>query len=162
MPNPLGGTIDFLRGWASVDVRILGRPAIRFVNTHLEAFNATVRQAQAAELVASPALTSPLAVILTGDLDSDPAGAEPGAYNIVAAAGLASTGNTRSTCCHAADLLNPTAAFTSRIDHILVRPALFGGLLTTRLVGADPGEPRASAAGLLWPSDHGGLVAGIG
>jgi hypothetical protein len=162
VPNPAGGTFELVSGWASIDVRILGRPLIRFVNTHLEAFNVAVREAQAAELVASPALTTPLAVILAGDLNSDPGGAEPGAYAAFTAAGLADTGNTESTCCHAADLLNPAPTLTRRIDHVLVRPAIFGGLLTTRLVGADPANRAPSAAGLLWPSDHAGVVARIG
>jgi hypothetical protein len=162
VPNPLGGSIDFLRGWASIDVRILGRPVIRFVDTHLEAFNDAVRKGQALELVTSPALTSSLAVILTGDLNSDPAGVETGAYDIIAGAGLASTGNAQNTCCHDANLLNPAPALTSRIDHVLTRPALFGGLLTTKLVGVDPANRAPSTAGLLWPSDHAGLVVGIG
>src|SRR5262249_9853665 len=59
-PNPLGGTLDFLRGWASVDVRILGLPAIRFVDTHLESSDDAVRQAQAQELVTNPVLKTNL------------------------------------------------------------------------------------------------------
>lgn len=162
VPSPLGGTLEFLRGWASIDVRILGMPAIRFVDTHLEALNDAVRQGQAQELVQSPALTSNLAVVLAGDLNSDPAGAAPGAYNIITAAGLADTGNTQNTCCHDANLLNPSAAFTERIDHVLIRPGIFARILRTNVVGNDPANRAPSAAGLLWPSDHGGLVVGIG
>ena len=163
LPNPLGGTIDFLRGWTSIDVRILGKPVIRFVNTHLEAFNDLVKQAQAAELVASPALASKLAVIVVGDLNSDPAvPAGAGAYNILTGAGLVDTANTQNTCCHAADLRNPAAAFTTRIDHVLTRPGVPARLLNAKVVGADPANRAPSAAGLLWPSDHGGVVVRIG
>lgn len=154
------GPINVLRGWTSVDVKVLGRPVARFANTHLEAFNDLIKQAQAAELVATPAVATSLPVILVGDLNSDPAGAEPGAYNIVTGAGLADTGNTQNTCCHAANLLNPVAAFTERIDHILTRPNV-SWLVNTHVIGTDPAKRVPSGAGLLWPSDHGGLVAGL-
>ncbi len=166
------GDIVFTRGWTSIDVKILGKPAARFVNTHLESFASGIRQLQAAELVGAfgsgPLLTS-LPAILVGDLNSDPAigpvpptsGVSDGAaYGIIAGAGFVDTGNTANTFGHAANLLNPTAIFTERIDHILTRPGTFG-LLTTKVVGTDPANRAPSGAGLLWPSDHGGVIAGF-
>ena len=78
---------DVTRGWTSVDAKVRNAPKIRFVNTHLEAFdnqpsnhtnqgtdvgNGVVRWAQAKELIATggPA-TGSLPVILVGDLNSD-------------------------------------------------------------------------------------------
>src|SRR5687768_14293669 len=64
--------LEFTRGWASVDAR-LGRrgPKFRFVNTHLEAFSAGVREAQAEALLAGPADTR-LPVIIAGDFNAGP------------------------------------------------------------------------------------------
>ena len=68
------GAIDFKRGWTSVDIKILGHPVARFVNTHLESAASGYRQLQAGELVGPTGpLTNPnLAAILVGDLNSDP------------------------------------------------------------------------------------------
>jgi endonuclease/exonuclease/phosphatase family metal-dependent hydrolase len=163
LTNPLGGTIDFLRGWTSVDVSIARKPAVRFVNTHLESFNTFVRQGQAAELVgAGGPLTTSIPAILVGDLNSDaniapsadPTISDNGAFNIVAGAGFVDTPNTQNTCCYSADLLS--GSFTERIDHIMSRPGLSG--ITTTVVGTDPSNRTPSG---LWPTDHGGLVAGL-
>lgn len=163
-----GGDIVFKRGWTSVDVKILGHPAAKFVNTHLESAVSYFRSAQAGELVAGPLNTS-LPVILVGDLNSDPdiaptgpfdGTSDWGAYRTIAAAGLVETGNTAKTFGHQADLLDLPGAipFTERIDHIMTRPSTFG-LLTNKLVGNDAAN---RTPGGLWPSDHGGLVAGFG
>ncbi len=155
--------LRFTRGWASVDVEVLRHRALRFVTTHLEPASEPVKLAQAAELVAGP-LATRLPVVLTGDLNSDPRGTPglppPGAYDIVVAAGLRDTGNTANTCCHASDLLNPLPTLVSRIDFVLTRPSVPPGLLSSRLVGADPANRAPSAAGPLWPSDHAGVVVG--
>jgi hypothetical protein len=42
----------------------------------------------------------------------------------------------------------------------MTRPGAVG-LLTNKVVGTDPAN-RTPAPGFLWPSDHGGLVVGIG
>jgi endonuclease/exonuclease/phosphatase family metal-dependent hydrolase len=170
--------ISVLRGYNSVDVVKRGRktkkrrPAktkFRFVNTHLEAFSAQVRALQAATLAGLDALEHPKATILVGDLNSDPDDptiqgppfsptptANALAYEHIAGAGFADVGVTVDTCCHDADLLNPTASFgpLQRIDHILVRPSLtrLGG----GLVGADLGKRTPTG---LWPSDHGGVFS---
>ena len=153
IPGPLG---PFLRGWTSVDVSIARKPALRFVNTHLEAFSDAVRTAQANELVAGPLQTTK-PVILVGDLNSDPV-ASPNAYNAFTAAGFGDSGNTSPTCCWSDDLLS--GSFSSRIDHILTRPGIAGALSTT-VVGNDPANRVTTPFGLSWPSDHGGVVAGL-
>jgi endonuclease/exonuclease/phosphatase family metal-dependent hydrolase len=125
-----------------------------------------VRQAQATELTATPTLTSGLAVVLLGDLNSDPTGASaaagPAAYEIITGAGFTAAVNPNQTCCHAPDLLDPPPAMlTEQIDHIFVRPGTLGGLLEARVVGVDSADRAPSAAGLLWPSDHAGVVAEV-
>jgi endonuclease/exonuclease/phosphatase family metal-dependent hydrolase len=151
IPGPLG---PFLRGWTSVDVSIARKPLIRFVNTHLEAFHDGIRTAQAAEL-AGGALNTNKAVILVGELNSDPV-ASPNAYSVFMGAGFGDTGNTSPTCCYSDDLLS--GSFSSRIDHILTRPGL---TLSTTVVGTDPANRATTPFGLSWPSDHGGVVAGL-
>ena len=154
------GPIPVQRGWTSVDVQVGFRTVARFVNTHLEAFHPLIRQAQAAELVTGTATATTKPVILVGDLNSGPAPADPAAYNIVASAGFADTGNTANTCCHDENLLNEVAAFTERIDHVLTRPG-FGRFVTAKVIGDDPDNRALSGANLLCPSDHGGVVAGL-
>lgn len=159
------GPIQVQRGWASVDVNARGHK-FRFVNTHLESFNALVRTAQAGELVApsGPIGSAPGDAVLVGDLNSDPndpVPAESQAFNLLLDAGLVDTwaavnpGDPGLTCCFSEQLGDPTSVgqFTQRIDHVLTR----GSISTTRahLVGIDPGEKTASGK---WPSDHAGVV----
>lgn len=169
------GDIVFTRGWTSIDIKLLGKPVARFVNTHLESAASGIRQLQAAELVGAfgsgPLLTS-MPAILVGDLNSDPDipyGGNPAssqsdgaAYGIIAGTGFVDSGNTSKTFGHDSDLLDPpsddAAQFTERIDHILTRPGAFG-LLSTWIVGRDPAN---RTPGGLWPTDHAGVIAGIG
>lgn len=169
------GDIVFTRGWTSIDIKLLGKPVARFVNTHLESAASGIRQLQAAELVGAfgsgPLLTS-MPAILVGDLNSDPDipfGGNPAspvsdgaAYGIVTGAGFVGSGNTTKTFGHDSDLLDPPSddatQFTERIDHILTRPSSYG-ILSNWTVGRDPAN---RTPGGLWPSDHAGLVAGIG
>jgi hypothetical protein len=171
--------VQVLRGYNSVDVvkkgkgkkkakRKPGKVKFRFVNTHLEAFSAFFRNAQASELNTSGVLEASKPVILVGDLNSDPDDptvqgppfspvptANAAAYNTIADSGFVDVGVTVNTCCHDDDLLNPPpAAFSSRIDHVLAKPSvkrLGGGL-----VGADASKRTPTG---LWPSDHGGVFS---
>jgi len=70
--------------------------------------------------------------------------------------GFVDRGTTENTCCHDADLLNPTALFTSRIDHVLTNAPDDVLGLSADLIGDDPSMRTPSG---LWPSDHGGVVA---
>ena len=117
------------RGWTSIDISVLGIPGIRFVNTHLESFSAAAHFGQAAELLQTPALNTNKAVVLVGDLNSDPAAGDAtlppagapddgDAYRVITTAGqFKETGDTANTCCRDELLTNPTANFTERIDH---------------------------------------------
>lgn len=83
-PVVVGGvSVPVNRGWSSVDV-LANQRAIRVVNTHLEPENATLRLAQATELVSAGGPTDTATpVILVGDLNSGPAPADPAAYEAV-------------------------------------------------------------------------------
>ena len=168
--------LEVLRGWNAVEVVKLGggkprnavRSRFRFVNTHLEAFSAFFRQAQASALIASGILNANKPVILVGDLNSDPddpsispSPPDPfptpnaAAYGLISDDGFVDRGVDVNTCCHDDDLLNaPPADFSSRIDHVLTKPAL--RQLGSALTGAD--EDLRTPTGL-WPSDHGGVFS---
>ncbi|WP_242355749.1 endonuclease/exonuclease/phosphatase family protein [Anaeromyxobacter sp. SG64] len=157
----LGQPLAILRGWTSVEVEYRGE-RLRFVNTHLEAYDPTVRVAQATELAeASSAGTS--RVILAGDLNSLP-GTE-------GAAALADAGFTDVW-----PVVNPDdAGFTSPYPEVLSIPAidlderidyvLFRGPVVPRSaeVVGEASEDRVvvSEDVALWPSDHAGVVAEV-
>jgi hypothetical protein len=166
------GAIDFKRGWASIDIKLLGHPVARFVDTHLESAATGVRFQQASELVGptGPVANPAFPAIIAGDLNSDPSipfggnpasGASDGlAFSAIAGAGFVDSGNTTNTFGHNADLNDfPSNVFSERIDHVMFRPGGFTGLLTNKVVGTDPAN---RTPGGLWPSDHAGLIVGIG
>lgn len=164
---PLGGsTIHISRGWTSVDVRFQGR-SYRVAETHLEAFNADVRDDQAAELLSS-LQASPLPVILAGDINSLP-NDSAGPYGLFAEAGYvdswvqAMDGDPGFTAGQPDDL-NCTLPSTidHRVDYILHddAPALRAVPRTGDVVGDSPGDCTATDPPL-WPSDHAGVVIGM-
>lgn len=159
----VAGDVTVLRGWTSVEASLDGKK-FRFVDTHLESFTPTDRQAQARELVApgGPA-RSTKPVILVGDLNSDPQGRDGGdkvPYDDIVKAGFVDAWKQFSSkpgysCCFESGLTAPPPApFDHRIDHILTKPKL--KVLKAQVVGNDP-KNRSSKG--LWPSDHGGVVA---
>ncbi|ACL63605.1 Endonuclease/exonuclease/phosphatase [Anaeromyxobacter dehalogenans 2CP-1] len=157
----LGNPVQVKRGWVSVDARYRGE-WLRFVSTHLEAYHAGVRTAQAAELAgALAAETRP--VVLVGDLNSQP-GTEGEA--VLAAAGFsdvwaAVNGDAPGlTCCFPEDLrIGPGdpgfADLSTRIDYVLVRGPVEPW--SAEVVG----ETADERVGGLWPSDHAGVAAEV-
>jgi endonuclease/exonuclease/phosphatase family metal-dependent hydrolase len=148
------------RGWTSVDATVRGN-AFRFVNTHLEAFHPIIRDVQAQQLLSGPAGGAG-PTVLVGDLNDDPATPGPyNAYNEATTAGFddaaVQAGHPRPTCCHGELLDDATAAFDSRIDHVLSKGLDRPALLTT--VTGDEQINRVPAFSGLWPSDHGGVFA---
>ena len=146
-----GVSFPVVRSWGSVEVRV-GGTALRLVNTHTEAYDARVRDAQRAEVLAAHT-EDVVPVVLVGDLNATPdqvgvpapwvdawhRGDGPGA-----------------TCGQAAELANPVSALSERIDYVWVRDA---GVLGCRVVGDAPGD-RTTPHGL-WPSDHAAVVADL-
>jgi hypothetical protein len=64
------------------------------------------------------------------------------------------------TCCHAPDLSNSVQQFDERIDYVFLRlPRRHGDLSwRIRLIGDDLSDRISGPAGLIWPSDHAGLL----
>jgi endonuclease/exonuclease/phosphatase family metal-dependent hydrolase len=179
--KPGGVSIDVTRGWTSVDAKVTGAPKLRFVNTHLEAFdnqasnhtnqgtdvgNGVVRWAQAKELVADggPA-TGSLPVILVGDLNSDiRTPLKPGdqfAHRSLLNAGFAE----RSTydplsCCLDADVLTAggggsVSQFDHKVDHVMTDDPTHVNLVRSTVTGRFPVNG-------FWDSDHAGIASALG
>ena len=162
---PVAGVpVTVKRGWTATDARVRGSGWFRFVNTHLEAFQPLVRQAQAAELVAptGPA-TSDLPVVLLGDLNSDDdtvEGADRLAYETLLAAGMVerSTDDPLS-CCLKSSLLavgkgGSEADFDHQVDHIMTRDPDVVTLKDSQVSGIQPVNGY-------WDSDHAGVFSAL-
>jgi len=162
---PVAGVpVTVKRGWTATDARVRGTGWFRFVNTHLEAFQPLIRQAQAAELVAptGPA-TSDLPVVLLGDLNSDDdtvEGADRLAYETLLAAGMVerSTDDPLS-CCLKSSLLavgkgGSVSDFDHQVDHIMTRDPAVVTLKDSDVSGIQPVNG-------FWNSDHAGLFSAL-
>lgn len=171
---PLGpvGSVDLVRGWIAADVVSRGRQ-VRVVATHLEPKSTSplLQLGQAEELIAMIA-SAPGAVVIAGDLNSDPRDPDPVTpYRMFLDAGFQDTwlgnGATRQadgfTCCHDATLDDVQPDFDERIDHVLVRraPGAQGpmGPSHAEIIGDELHERGANG---LWPSDHAGLLVRMG
>lgn len=166
LPVSVGGQPLLIpRGFTSVRATI-GDRAIRFVNTHLEAFSPLVQVPQAQQLIgmlAGEAL--PTAVV--GDLNSEADGSTTPTYGMLTAAGFTDVWPPRGageTCCHTPDLMSHPSHFDQRIDFILLRgdfgfgPGGIAGSTQSWLTGVRPSERTDSG---LWPSDHAGIFTTI-
>lgn len=160
LPTPIG-PVPYPRAWASVDAQFFGHSFL-YINTHLESFDATVRELQGGELRAGPA-NNPLPVIIAMDSNAQafPLPQDPTYVDFISAgygdvwsrlfpkrAGL--------TCCQDEADNNPVSELYQRIDLVLTH-----GKVTpwaAALIGTDP---RSRLADGLWPSDHAALVAGV-
>ena len=165
LPNPLLGGAQIVRGWTSVDVKVRGK-SFRFVDTHLEAFDAGVRNLQAQELAALLA-GSRLPIVLVGDLNSRPDDTA-GAYGILTGALHLSDAWVRVhgpaggfTSGQTDDLNLPESRLDHRIDYVLYQPAGLRATAATVLGEAqrDRTRPLPGAPYGLWPSDHAGVAA---
>lgn len=160
----LGAKLPVARGWTATDAKVRGSHPFRFVNTHLEAFDPEVRAEQAAELVAAggPA-TSPLPVVLLGDLNSDDdtvSGADTLAYDVLLQAGFVerSTDDPLS-CCLKSSLLavgagGSVADFDHQVDHVMTRDPKVVGLDFSTVTGLLPVNG-------FWSSDHAGVFSAL-
>lgn len=152
------GQVSIPRQWAAADVEV-GGETVRVITTHLESAISFIRTAQATELVAGPAAGT-LPTIVMGDLNAEPGTANDAAA-IVLAAGFADTwpsATAGDTCCQASDLRNATSLLDKRIDLVLTRGD-FQVTAATR-VGETPLSPPP-ASGVLWASDHAGVVTAL-
>jgi hypothetical protein len=160
LPTPIG-PVPYPRAWASVDAEFFGH-SFHYINTHLESFDANVRELQGGELRAGPAnSTLPVIIAMDSNAQAFPLPQDPtymdftsAGYNDVWSklfpkrAGL--------TCCQDEADNNPVSQLYQRIDLVLTH-----GDVTpwgAALLGADP---RSRLSDGLWPSDHAALVAGV-
>jgi endonuclease/exonuclease/phosphatase family metal-dependent hydrolase len=155
------GALEFPRQWISADVKVRGKQA-RVVTTHLESIDEDVRVAQAVELLAGPASTS-LPVIAIGDFNAETSEADDSSATMLGAGfsdawEVAHPAEDGLTCCQDPDLRNETSDLTSRIDLILTRGGF--GVDDVRVVGDEP-DTELSGLGVLYPSDHAGVVADL-
>ena len=158
LPTPLG-PVPLPRVWSSVDVTFHGRP-FRFLNTHLESFDPTIRELQAGELRAGPASTSvPVIIAMDGNAQAAPPPLDPSYTDFLAAGYQDAWAEVFPdlpgfTCCQAQLVNNPLSQLSRRIDLILTRGTV--GAQNIAVFGADLASKTASG---LWPSDHAGVAA---
>ena len=144
------GVMHRPRDWIELDATVRG-VSFHVVNTHLEPRDATIRSAQARELVKGP-LRSRLPTILLGDLNSSPArpeAVERQAYQVIAGAGFKDVGPRRATCCRVD--LTGDAGLDDTPDHVMAKRGV--KRIRSFLIGSD-----RTATGF-HPSDHEGVVA---
>lgn len=155
-----GGSAEFTRGWASVDVQLSGG-TLRFFNTHLEVDGGPAGYFQ--ELQGNEALDiigdSPHPVVAVGDFNSDARGTTTATYGNLIAGGLSDVigGTGPSTCCQNELLTNTASENGTRIDLILTK-----GPFKVNQVGIVGNTRFRNSPAPLWASDHAGVVASIG
>ena len=158
--------ITLLRGYVARPATVDGIATL-LVNTHLESGEGSdyegLRAMQAGELATF--IGAQPRVVLTGDFNGQPGSMM---YGILASAQLTDTWaalrprDPGFSCCQAPDLSNRRSLLNQRIDFIwtrgFTRPSgkLDGEI---KLVSAQPDARVRGAFGLIWPSDHAGLVA---
>jgi endonuclease/exonuclease/phosphatase family metal-dependent hydrolase len=160
LPTPVG-PVPYPRAWASVDAQFFGH-SFHYIDTHLESFDANIRELQGDELRAGPANSSlPVIIAMDSNAQAFPLPEDPTYSDFISAgyndvwsrlfprrAGL--------TCCQDEADNNPVSQLYQRIDLVLTR-----GRVTpwgASLIGADA---RSRLPDGLWPSDHAALVAGV-
>jgi hypothetical protein len=160
LPTPVG-PVPYPRAWASVDAQFFGHSFL-YVNTHLESFDANVRELQAGELRAGPAnSTLPVIIAMDSNAQAFPLPQDPTYVDFMSAgykdvwsrifpkrAGLA--------CCQDETDNNPVSQLYQRIDLVLT-------LGKVDPWGAEPigTNPRSRTSDGLWPSDHAAVVADV-
>lgn len=153
MPTGIAGvTFPIARSWGWVEGEVDGRPVL-VANTHTEAYDPDVRDAQRDELLATVA-DAGCPVVVVGDLNARPD--DVGVPPPFADAWLAAGGDPAAghTCGQAAELDNERSALGERIDYVFVRDAR---VTACAVVGGE--EDDRTVPDGLWPSDHAGVVA---
>jgi endonuclease/exonuclease/phosphatase family metal-dependent hydrolase len=161
IPIPGLGELSVERGFCAADV-VLDGETVTVASTHLSSVSTSLRQQQAAELLA--ALPTDRPVIVGGDFNSGPGG-ETAAYDqltadLTDAYAAARPDRDGFTCCQDGDLRNASSRLDRRVDGLLVR----GDVPATAAsrVGHRPEDRvRYEVDGetvQVWPSDHAGVV----
>lgn len=150
-----GVEFPIVRGWGVVDGEVDGARVV-LANVHTEAYDAATRDAQRDELLALLDVER-CPVVVTGDLNAIPSEVGVPVPYVDAWTAAGNDPEAGYTCGQSADLANPTSELRQRIDYVFVRDA---DVLDCRVVGADDGD--RTTPDRLWPSDHAGVVAGLG
>ena len=160
LPTPLG-PVPYPRAWASVDAQFFGHPFL-YINTHLESFDANIRELQGSELRAGPANSSlPVIIAMDSNAQAFPRPKDP-TYVDFRAAGYNDVWsrlfpkNAGLTCCQDEADNNPVSQLYQRIDLILTL-----GDVKVRDIAMFGADPRERIIGGLWPSDHAGVWADL-
>ena len=146
------------RSWGRVDL-VAGGRRLGVVNTHTEAYDAGVRDAQRDELLAQvearveAQVDRVVAVVLLGDLNATPEQVGVGTPYVDAWTAAGGDPDGGRTCGQSGDLSNPAPDLRERIDYVFVRDL---AVRSCRVVGGDPQDRTPSG---LWPSDHAAVVA---
>lgn len=160
LPTPVGN-VPLPRSWASVDAQFFGHSFV-YINTHLESFDANIRELQGGELRAGPAnSTLPVIIAMDANAQAFPLPQDPTYVDFVSA-GYKDAWSTifpkiaGLTCCQDEADNNPISQLYQRIDLVLTlgKVAPWGAALIGN-------NPRSRLPDGLWPSDHAGLVAGV-
>jgi hypothetical protein len=160
LPTPVG-PVPLPRVWASVDAEFFGH-TFHYINTHLESFDANIRELQGGELRAGPANTPlPLIIAMDSNAQAFPLPQDPTYTDFISAgyndvwseifpkrAGL--------TCCQAESDNNPVSQLYQRIDLVLTH-----GKVTPWGIELIDTNPASRLPDGLWPSDHAAVVAGV-
>jgi len=160
LPTPVG-PVPYPRAWASVDAQFFGHSFL-YVNTHLESFDANIRELQGGELRAGPAnSTLPVIIAMDSNAQAFPSPEDPTYVDFMSAGyndvwselfpnipGL--------TCCQDEADNNPVSQLYQRIDLVLTH-----GRVTPWGAGLIGADSRSRLPDGLWPSDHAALVAGV-
>ncbi len=157
-PTPIG-LLPLPRAWVSVDATFNGK-AFRFIGTHLESADATLRRLQGMELRSGPAATTmPVVVAMDSNAQAAPQPLDAAYVDFIGAGyedvWLASDPAAAGfTCCQAQLSNNVVSQLTQRIDLILT----LGPITPQRieLFGANPVDKTPDG---FWPSDHAGVAA---
>jgi endonuclease/exonuclease/phosphatase family metal-dependent hydrolase len=160
LPTPLG-PFPYPRAWASVDGQFFGH-TFHYINTHLESFDANIRELQGGELRAGPANTPlPLIIAMDSNAQAFPLPQDP-TYTDFISAGYNDVWSEifpkrpGLTCCQAESDNNPVSQLYQRIDLVLSH-----GEVTPwgiQLIGTNPASRLPDG---LWPSDHAAVAAGV-
>jgi endonuclease/exonuclease/phosphatase family metal-dependent hydrolase len=155
------GPVPLPRSWNSVDAQFFGH-SFRYINTHLESFDATIRELQGGELRAGPATTTlPVVIAMDSNAQAFPLPQDP-TYSDFISAGYRDVWSeifprlAGLTCCQDEADNNPMSELYQRIDLVLtlgkVEP------WEVKRIGA---SPRSRLRDGLWPSDHTAVAAGV-
>ena len=160
LPTPVG-PVPYPRAWASVDAQFFGHSFL-YVNTHLESFDANVRELQGGELRAGPAnSTLPVIIAMDSNAQAFPSPEDPTYVDFISA-GYSDVWSELFpnipglTCCQDEADNNPVSQLYQRIDLVLTH-----GRVTPWGAGLIGADSRSRLPDGLWPSDHAALVAGV-